>query len=186
MPTGGCIRRRKAAVKALGGLDRDKAKSRVAKSIEAIFADLDLSRIITEMLDAVLYGYQPMEVMWGKVGYYLVPVDVTGKPADWFLYSRRTSCASARQAQLQGEELPPRKFLVPRQDPSYHNPYGFADHPCAFGRPPSRRRPQVLGAVHREVRRLPRVIGKHPRSASTSRPTSCSTAWKTWSRTPWR
>lgn len=65
---GGSIRRRKAAVKALEwGLDRAKAKSRVARSIESIFADLDLSRIITEMLDAVLYGYQPMEVMWGKV-----------------------------------------------------------------------------------------------------------------------
>ena len=63
---GGCIRRRKAAVKALEwGVDRDKAKSRVAKNIEAIFADLPIERIITEMLDAVLYGYQPMEVMWG-------------------------------------------------------------------------------------------------------------------------
>ena len=107
---GGCIRRRKAAVKALEwGLDRDKAKSRVAKSIEAIFADLDLSRIITEMLDAVLYGYQPMEVMWGKVGGYLVPVDIVGKPADWFLYSPENELRfRSRQAQLQGEELPPR------------------------------------------------------------------------------
>ena len=131
---GGCIRRRKAAVKALEwGLDRDKAKSRVAKSIEAIFADLDLSRIITEMLDAVLYGYQPMEVMWGKVGGYLVPVDVIGKPADWFLYSPDNELRfRSRQAQLQGEELPPRKFLVPRQDPSYHNPYGFADLSMCF------------------------------------------------------
>ena len=165
---GGCIRRRKAAVKALEwGLDRDKAKSRVAKSIEAIFADLDLSRIITEMLDAVLYGYQPMEVMWGKVGGYLVPVDVVGKPADWFLYSPENELRfRSRQAQLQGEELPPRKFLVPRQDPSYHNPYGFADLSMCFWPTTFKKGGLKFWVQFTEKYGAPWVIGKHPRSAS--------------------
>lgn len=165
---GGCIRRRKAAVKALEwGLDRDKAKSRVAKSIEAIFADLDLSRIITEMLDAVLYGYQPMEVMWGKVGGYLVPVDVVGKPADWFLYSPENELRfRSRQALLQGEELPPRKFLVPRQDPSYHNPYGFADLSMCFWPTTFKKGGLKFWVQFTEKYGAPWVIGKHPRSAS--------------------
>lgn len=165
---GGCIRRRKAAVKALEwGLDRDKAKSRVAKSIEAIFADLDLSRIITEMLDAVLYGYQPMEVIWGKVGGYLVPVDVVGKPADWFLYSPENELRfRSRQALLQGEELPPRKFLVPRQDPSYHNPYGFADLSMCFWPTTFKKGGLKFWVQFTEKYGAPWVIGKHPRSAS--------------------
>ncbi|MGX2039885.1 DUF935 domain-containing protein [Methylocaldum sp. MU1018] len=165
---GGCIRRRKAAVKALEwGLDRDKSKSRVAKSIEAIFADLDLSRIITEMLDAVLYGYQPMEVIWGKVGGYLVPVDVVGKPADWFLYSPDNELRfRSRQAQLQGEELPPRKFLVPRQDPSYHNPYGFADLSMCFWPTTFKKGGLKFWVQFTEKYGAPWVIGKHPRSAS--------------------
>lgn len=165
---GGCIRRRKAAVKALEwGLDRDKAKSRVAKSIEAIFADLDLSRIITEMLDAVLYGYQPMEVMWGKVGGYVVPVDVVGKPADWFLYSPENELRfRSRQAQLPGEELPPRKFLVPRQDPSYHNPYGFADLSMCFWPTTFKKGGLKFWVQFTEKYGAPWVIGKHPRSAS--------------------
>ncbi|MEW5892400.1 MAG: DUF935 family protein [Pseudomonadota bacterium] len=165
---GGCIRRRKAAVKALEwGLDRDKAKSRVAKSIESIFADLDLSRIITEMLDAVLYGYQPMEVIWGKVGGYLVPVDVVGKPADWFLYSPENELRfRSRQAQLQGEELPPRKFLVPRQDPSYHNPYGFADLSMCFWPTTFKKGGLKFWVQFTEKYGAPWVIGKHPRSAS--------------------
>lgn len=165
---GGCIRRRKAAVKALEwGLDRDKAKSRVAKSIEAIFADLDLSRIITEMLDAVLYGYQPMEVMWGKVGGYLVPVDVVGKPADWFLYSPENELRfRSRQAQMQGEELPPRKFLVPRQDASYDNPYGFADLSMVFWPTTFKKGGLKFWVQFTEKYGAPWVIGKHPRSAS--------------------
>jgi phage gp29-like protein len=164
---GGCIRRRKAAVKALEwGLDRDKAKSRVAKSIEAIFADLDLSRIITEMLDAVLYGYQPMEVIWGKVGGYLVPVDVVGKPADWFLYSPENELRfRSRQAQLHGEELPPRKFLVPRQDASYDNPYGFADLSMCFWPTTFKKGGLKFWVQFTEKYGAPWVIGKHPRSA---------------------
>ncbi|ARU23659.1 hypothetical protein RSSE_c3276 [Ralstonia solanacearum] len=165
---GGCIRRRKAAVKALEwGLDRDKAKSRVAKSIEAIFADLDLSRIITEMLDAVLYGYQPMEVIWGKVGSYLVPVDVVGKPADWFLYSPENELRfRTRQNMIQGEELPPRKFLVPRQDASYDNPYGFADLSMCFWPTTFKKGGLKFWVQFTEKYGAPWVIGKHPRSAS--------------------
>ncbi|QWF64291.1 DUF935 domain-containing protein (plasmid) [Ralstonia solanacearum] len=165
---GGCIRRRKAAVKALEwGLDRGKAKSRVAKSIEAIFADLDLSRIITEMLDAVLYGYQPMEVIWGKVGGYLVPVDVVGKPADWFLYSPENELRfRSRQNMIQGEELPPRKFLVPRQDATYDNPYGFADLSMCFWPTTFKKGGLKFWVQFTEKYGAPWVIGKHPRSAS--------------------
>lgn len=165
---GGCIRRRKAAVKALEwGLDRDKAKSRVAKSVLAIFADLDLSRIITEMLDAVLYGYQPMEVMWGKVGGYLVPVDIVGKPADWFVYDEENQLRlRTRQSPLKGEELPARKFLVPRQDASYDNPYGFADLSMVFWPTTFKKGGLKFWVQFTEKYGAPWVIGKHPRSAS--------------------
>lgn len=165
---GGSIRRRKASVKALEwGLDRDKAKSRVAKSIESIFADLDLSRIITEMLDAALYGYQPMEVMWGKVGGYLVPVDVIGKPANWFVYDEDNQLRlRTRQNSLKGEELPQRKFLVPRQDPSYDNPYGFADLSMCFWPTTFKKGGLKFWVQFAEKYGAPWVIGKHPRSSS--------------------
>ena len=165
---GGCIRRRKAAVKALEwGIDREKAKSRVARTVEAIFADLDLSRIITEMLDAVLYGYQPMEVMWGRVGGLWAPVDVVGKPADWFVYDDANQLRMrTRQNSIQGEELPPRKFLVPRQDASYDNPYGFADLSMCFWPTTFKKGGLKFWVQFTEKYGAPWVIGKHPRSAS--------------------
>lgn len=165
---GGCVRRRKAAVKALEwGLDRDKAKSRVAKSIESIFADLDLSRIITEMLDAVLYGYQPMEVMWDKVGGYVVPVDIVGKPADWFVYDQDNQLRfRSKNNRIQGEELPPRKFLVPRQDASYDNPYGFADLSMVFWPTTFKKGGLKFWVQFTEKYGAPWIIGKHPRSAT--------------------
>ncbi|EFA5161730.1 DUF935 family protein, partial [Escherichia coli] len=64
---GGCIRRRKAALKSLErGLERGHASARVFRFIRDMLDDLDLSRIIGEMSDAVLYGYQPCEIMWGR------------------------------------------------------------------------------------------------------------------------
>ncbi|WP_047257749.1 DUF935 domain-containing protein [Chromobacterium subtsugae] len=166
---GGCIRRRKAAVKALEwGLDRDQANSRVAKSITDIFNDLNLSRIIGEMLDAMLYGYQPMEIMWGKVGSYLVPVDIVGKPADWFVFDEDNQLRlRTKQAPLKGEELPERKFLVPRQDASYDNPYGFADLSMCFWPTTFKKGGLKFWVQFTEKYGSPWLVGKHPRSAST-------------------
>lgn len=162
---GGCVRRRKAAVKALEwGLDRDKAKSRVARSVEDMLADLDMVRIFTEMLDASLYGYQPMEVIWGKVGSYIVPVDVVGKPADWFLYGTDNRLRfRSRDAMLRGEEVPERKFLVPRQDASYDNPYGFPDLSMCFWPTTFKKGGLKFWVQFTEKYGSPWVIGKHPR-----------------------
>ncbi|WP_306603910.1 DUF935 domain-containing protein [Azonexus sp.] len=131
---GGCVRRRKSAVKALEwGLDRRQAPARIAKEIKALFADLDMDRIIGEMLDAVFYGYQPMENLWQKTGSLVVPGDIVGKPPEWFHFDDNNQLRfKTRTNPVNGEELPPRKFLLPRQDATYQNPYGFADLSMCF------------------------------------------------------
>ncbi len=131
---GGCIRRRKSAVKALEhGLDRDRAPSRIAKAIESILGDLDLDRIIGEMMDAVLYGYQPLEIAWQRVGSLLVPGDVVGKPPEWFCFDPDNQLRlKTRTSPNEGQLLPARKFLLPRQDATYQNPYGFPDLSMCF------------------------------------------------------
>lgn len=131
---GACIRRRKAAVKALDwGLDRGQAPSRTAKAVQAMLDDLDLERIIGQVLDATLYGYQPMEIAWRSVGGLLVPVDVQAKPPEWFCFDAENRLRfKTRTDPLLGELLPERKFLLPRQDPTYQNPYGFADLSLCF------------------------------------------------------
>ena len=131
---GGCIRRRKSAVKALEhGLDRDRSPSRVAKAVESILGDLDLDRIIGEMMDAVLYGYQPLEISWKRVGSLLVPGEVVGKPPEWFCFDPDNQLRlKTRTNPNQGELLPEKKFLLPRQDATYQNPYGFPDLSMCF------------------------------------------------------
>lgn len=131
---GGCIRRRKAAVKALEwGIDRGHAASRVAKSVEAMLQDLDLEQLFGQAMEAVLYGYQPLEVMWRRVGGLLVPAEVQAKPPEWFSFDADNQLRfKSREQPLYGELVPPRKFLLPRQDATYANPYGFADLSMCF------------------------------------------------------
>lgn len=166
---GGCIRRRKAAVKAMEwGLDRGQAKSRVAKSIEDIFADLPIDRIIGEMLDAALYGYQPLEIMWGKVGRYLVPVDVIAKPADWFQFDPANQLRFRVRGSTEGELLPPRKFLVAAQDATYDNPYGFPDLSMVFWPTTFKKGGLKFWVTFTEKYGSAFVIGKQPRGTTSA------------------
>ncbi|MCV4607087.1 DUF935 domain-containing protein, partial [Escherichia coli] len=95
--------------------------------------DLDLSRIIGEMSDAVLYGYQPCEIMWGRSVRSWAVTDIVGKPPEWFQFDT-DNCLRfrARDAGVEGELLSPSGFVVPAQDASYDNPYGFPDLSMCF------------------------------------------------------
>lgn len=166
---GGAIRRRKGAVKAMEwGIDRDKPRSRASKSIEAMLRDLDLDRILGEILDAPLYGYQPLEVMWGKVGGKPMPVDLIGKPANWFGFDAENRLRfKSTDNFLEGELLPDFKFIVPRQDASYENPYGVPDLGMCFWPVAFIRGGMKFWVTFTEKYGSPWVIGKQPRGTES-------------------
>ena len=164
---GGCVRRRKAAVRSMkSGVNRGQALSRVAKSVEALLADLDMQRIVGEALDAPDFGYQPLEVMWGRVGSLIVPVDVVGKPPEWFGFDTDNRLRFlSRDAGRMGELVDERKFLLPRQDPSYENPYGQADMARTFW--PTKLKQGGMDFWFRFLEKYgtPWLVGKQPRSS---------------------
>jgi phage gp29-like protein len=130
---GSCIGRRKAAVQALEwGLDRGHASSRVAKAVQAMLDALPLATIIEQMQDCTLYGYQPMEVIWGPgrgdQGGLWLPSAVLAKPPEWFCFDAENMLRfKSKEHPLFGEPDPGKKYLLPRKSSSYQNPYGFAD-----------------------------------------------------------
>lgn len=126
---GACIRRRKAAVKALEwDVQRHDAPARVFAAVRDAFDALDLDALISATLDATLFGYQPLEIDWQPRSGLIVPADVQAKPPEWFCFDGEGELRfRTRSAPLEGEPLPARKFLLPRQDASYANPYGLAD-----------------------------------------------------------
>jgi phage gp29-like protein len=125
---GSCITRRKASVQALEwGLDKGVSSSRAAKAVQAVLDALPMTDLIEQMQDCMLYGYQPMEVIWGQAGGLYVPIEVLAKPPEWFCFDSTNMLRfKSRSQPLFGEETPGRKYLLPRQSPTYQNPYGFA------------------------------------------------------------
>jgi phage gp29-like protein len=163
---GGNIRRRKGAVKALEwGVNDGQAKEGTAKIVARMLANLEMDRIISEILEATLYGYQPLEVVWGKVGSYLVPVDIIGKPPEWFRFDNENRLRFlTKDEPVYGELLPERTFLLPRQDATYDNPYGMPDLSMCFWPTTFKKGGLKFWVTFAEKYGSPWVIGKNPRN----------------------
>lgn len=167
---GGCVRRRKAAVKALEWrLVRGKAGARTTRLCEDVIGSLALDRFVNEALDAVLYGWQPMEITWGRPQGAMVPVKIEAKPSEWFHFDSDAQLRfRSRQAPLWGEALEPRKFLVPAQEASYANPYGHADLSMCFWPTVFKRGGLKFWVTFTERYGTPWLVGKVPRSTSAT------------------
>ena len=166
--TGGCIRRRKAAVKSLEWrIEKDKASARMHKVVQAVFDRLDLDTLINEIMDAVLYGYQPLEVIWSKgQGRAPVPDRIVGKPADWFLFDADAQLRfRSREHLMEGEALAPRKFLLAQQEATYANPYGFADLSMCFWPVTFKKGGLRYWVKFAEKYGMPWAVGKQPRNS---------------------
>lgn len=176
---GGCIRRRKAAVKGLEYVL--EGTGRPKKAIEDILANIagtpdpnepgaqsGLTGIIAEALDGALYGYQPLEVTWAKVGALIVPSVVQAKPPEWFQFDNANQLRfRSKEGGANGELLPSKKFLLARQDASYANPYGQPDLALCYW-PWQFRRAAKFWVQWLERYGGDFIIGKLPRSAPDS------------------
>lgn len=161
---GGCVTSRKAGVKSLEwGIDRGKAKSRQARLIEEVFAALDMDRIVSEILDAPLFGYQVLEVMWEKRGDLILPKDIVGKPQSWFVFGEQNELRFRTKENWNGEPLPEKKFLLARHEATYDNPYGFPELSRCFWPVTFKRGGTKFWVIFSEKWGMPYFIGKHPR-----------------------
>ena len=162
---GGPIRRRKAAVKALEWrLERGKASARATRLCSDVLATYDMDTLLNEITDAVLFGYQPLELMWGPFNGAMAPLQVIGKPQEWFFFDNAAQLRfRSRQQPLQGEELEPRKFLLARQEASYANPYGFPDLSMCFWADTFMRGGLKFWVTFTEKYGTPWLVGKQPR-----------------------
>lgn len=162
-----CVQSRKSGVLSLEWeLDRGKAKSKQAKIIEDIFNNLDLNTIITEILDASLFGFQPLEVIWQNTGNLIVPKEIKAKPVEWFVFDDENNLKLKTKENRQGELLPERKFLCPQYNPSYQNPYGERTLSRVFWPVTLKKGGQKFWMAFTEKYGMPFLVGKHPRGGS--------------------
>lgn len=100
-------------------------ESRENEFIKNIFNNLNINRIISEMLEAPLYGFKYLEIYWRLTNGFYVPVDIIGKPCDWFVFNSNNLgyFVNAKNEKVYCNN---NKFLLLQHNATYTNPYGEA------------------------------------------------------------
>ncbi len=95
--------------------------------MEAAFAELDMPALVGGLWEAALFGYAVAEVMWESRGGFILPASVMAKPQEWFRFDSDGRLLFMALGSANGVPVPPKKFLLARQDATVTNPYGMAD-----------------------------------------------------------
>jgi phage gp29-like protein len=159
----GCITSRKAGTKKLlWEIDRGKAKSRQAKYLTEAITALPVDRMIAQVLNAPLYGYQVLETMWDEKTW--TPKDLVAKPCQWFVFDENNELRfRTKQDVFLGEKLPEKKFLLATHDADYENPYGFPILSACFWPVTFRKGGFKFWVTFTEKFGMPFIVGKQPR-----------------------
>lgn len=105
------------------------AESKVYSEIEEIFKTLPMEEIISDMMDAIFFGFSVLEINWQKKDGLLYPAEILDKPQEWFIFDKDNELRLRKYKYgyylfEEGEKLPPYKFILTQYKPSYTNPYG--------------------------------------------------------------
>lgn len=163
-----CIQSRKAGVQSLEweinrGVDKDKN----AEIIENVLKKIDIHKLISDILDATSFGFQPLEIMWKKSeNGYVLPEKISAKPVEWFCFDNDNNLKFRTKENYYGELLPDKKFLLAQNNPTYENPYGERTLSRVFWSVTFKKGGVKFWAVFTEKYGMPHLIGKHPRGAS--------------------
>ncbi|MDZ7763212.1 MAG: DUF935 family protein [Melioribacteraceae bacterium] len=121
------LQQRKMQVLQMGiELIGDKKQKQRAKTV---LERLRIQKIVSDALNAVLYGFVPLEVNYEYDGGELKITDVNEKPQEWFFFDQNNELYLRKRVDglyyyEKGRKLPDYKFIIVRNEPTYSNPYG--------------------------------------------------------------
>lgn len=101
-----------------------------AQTVTEILQQANFDELCGDLMDALLVGFVPAEVVWSVRGNMIVPTRVVKRAQKRFVYIQEDENRPpdlrllTRENMLTGEQLPDRKFIVHRVNPEDDNPYG--------------------------------------------------------------
>lgn len=125
-----CIQSRKSGLLSLNyKIIPNEASSAVTREIESIINSVDIVKIERDILEAPLFGYQPMEIIWSVTKSsraMIVPEDFTARPQEWFFFDRNRQLRIRQKDNHEGEPVSEYKIINVTYEDGYLNPYGSA------------------------------------------------------------
>ena len=152
------------------GINRGDKSTKESELITRFFEnDLDVYKLISDILDSIWYGYQPIEIVWNKSDSYLMPMKIQAKPPEWFVFGQENELRfRTKENYFEGIELPNKKFLIPQYMPSYNNPYGERVAARCFWPATFKKGGLKFWVIFTEKYGMPAIIGKVPKSSAQS------------------
>lgn len=165
-----CITSRQAGVLSLKNrlkfpVDNEKQKDFYDK----LFKHLPVNDIIKSILNAPKYGYQPIEIIWSiNADGFIIPKDISARPPEWFFYDNDRQLRFKQKGNPDGliltENL--KKFLCPRNNATYENPYGDGYLSKCFWDTVFKKGSKEFWVKFAERYGMPWLTGKYERGAS--------------------
>lgn len=132
--------------------------------IEDLVNNWDPYDIMTQCIDARGFGYQPFENIWKSWDKKWIIENIVSKPPEWFNYSTKNELQFISKEHPNGKKIEdPRKFIVARNRPSYHNPYGESHYSRCFWPVTFKKGGISFWVKFLEKYGMPWLVGKQPR-----------------------
>ena len=124
-----CIQSRKAGVVSKKyRLEQGQSSKEVFDFVNLCFANIDIDKLIKQILDAILFGFQPIEIVWKEVlfnGDMLYAIDkLESRPQEYFIFDGNSNLRYISISVPNGKKMPKYKCLLVQHEADYDNPYG--------------------------------------------------------------
>ena len=124
-----CIQSRKSGViSKQHRLSQGEASNKVFDFVNLCFSNIDVNKLSEQILDAILFGFQPIEIIWQEKLFdknILFTIDrLESRPQEYFVFDNNSELKYTTRDTLPGKKLPKYKCLLVQHESSYDNPFG--------------------------------------------------------------
>ena len=150
-------------------IDGSKGDQNKAKFVEEYLWNIDLRNTISQMLEAIGFGYAVHEIVWDAVatdlGVLILPTAIKDRKQEWFKFDNDSKLLLQTKDGTR-QEMPARKFLVTRNRPTTANPYGNSTYSRCFWPLAFKKGGLKFWMLFVEKYGMPKAIGKVPPTAT--------------------
>ncbi len=122
-----CIQSRKSGVLSLPWkIEQLDSQHDVFNFINEVFDSLDIYQIESDILEAPLFGFQPIEIIWKEQGRKIVPLELKARPQEWFAYDSDGNLIYKGSFFGKQKKVEKYKIINIQHEASAINPYGHS------------------------------------------------------------
>lgn len=122
-----CIQSRKSGVLSLEyEILSNDSPSYVFEAVKELLARLDIYQIESDILEAPLFGYQPIEIIWETNRNLIIPKNLKARPQEWFAFDTNGDLLFKGKHFGEIETIPEYKIINVQYEASAMNPYGHS------------------------------------------------------------